>query len=449
MDLAKDNVSHLYRHFLFSAFGAALVGSVFSIVDMAMMGHYQGPDAPAALAIISPLWNIIYALGLLTGIGASVLYAELRGKEKPEIDPNAYFTSGLVLTLIICLLEAVLLNVFLEPLLTFFGADQTTLPLCLDYLKWIRYGFPLFTLSNFLAGFLRNDKAPGLATAGIIAPGLFNVLFDYIFIYVCQMGMEGAGLATVLGMFLGDVIMIGHFFSKKNTLKLVRYDHPFAKTWAIILSGFSSFFTDAAMGIVNVAFNRQIIALYPEHSAAYLSIYGVLISLFVFVQCASYGIGQAAQPLISYNHGAQLYSRVKSVLTHALFTCLGVTVVALVLSESIPLPLIRLFMTPNDEVLSLAPGAMRPFALCFIALSFNVVACYYFQAILKSPMAFVISLLRGAAIPLLLVHTLPLANANLLWYVMPITEMATAVLSVILMVYYTKNLSKTHPVLQK
>ena len=449
MDLAKDNVSHLYHRFLFSAFGAALVGSIFGVVDMAMMGHYQGPDAPAALAIISPIWNIIYALGLLTGIGASVLYADLRGQEKKEMDPNVYFTVGLILTLIICVLEVVLLNVFLVPLLTFFGADATTLPLCLNYLKWIRYGFPLFTLSNFFAGFLRNDKAPGLATAGIIAPGLFNVLFDYIFIYVCGMGMEGAGLATVLGMLLGDIIMAGHFFSKKNTLKWIRFDHPFQKSWAIILSGFSSFLTDAAMGIVNVAFNRQILALYPEKSSAYLSIYGVLVSLFVFVQCASYGIGQASQPLISYNHGAQLYSRVKSFLNHALFTCLGVTLVAFVLSESIPLPLIRLFMTPNDDVLALGPGAMRPFALSFLALSFNVVSCYYFQAILKSHMAFAISLLRGALIPLILIYALPLAGADWLWYVMPLTEFATASLAIYLMIRYTKNLGKAPLVKEK
>lgn len=448
MDLAKDKVSHLYRHFLFSAFGAALVGSIFSMVDMAYMGHYQGPNADAALAIISPLWNIIYALGLLTGIGASVLYAELRGQEKKELDPNVYFSVGLILTLILCVLEAVLLNVFLVPILTFFGADQTTLPLCLDYLKWIRWGFPLFTLSNFLAGFLRNDKAPGLATAGILAPGLFNVLFDYIFIYVCDMGMEGAGLATVLGMLLGDIIMAGHFFSKKNTLKWVRFAQPFRKSWAIIQSGFSSFFTDAAMGIANVAFNRQIVALYPEKSSAYLSIYGVLVSLFVFVQCASYGIGQASQPLISYNHGAGLYDRVKSVLTHALFTCLGVSLVAFVVTESIPLQLIRLFMTPNDDVLALASGSMRPFALCFLALSFNVVASYYFQAILKAHMAFAVSFLRGAALPLILLFTLPLAGAYWLWYVMPLTEFTTAILSAVLMIRYTKNLGKTPMVLK-
>ena len=106
-------------------------------------------------------------------------------------------------------------------------------------------------------------------------------------------------------------------------------------------------------------------------------------------------------------------------------------------------------MTPNNEVLALAPGVMRPFALCFLALSFNVVACYYFQAILKSPMAFVVSLLRGAVIPAVLLYLLPLGEADLIWYVMPITESATAFLSAFLMVYYTKNLGKTRTALAK
>jgi Na+-driven multidrug efflux pump len=105
-------------------------------------------------------------------------------------------------------------------------------------------------------------------------------------------------------------------------------------------------------------------------------------------------------------------------------------------------------MTPNEEVLSLAPGAMRPFALCFIALSFNVVACYYFQAILKSSDGLRHLFIAGRAIPLLLLHTLPLASADLLWYVMPLTEFTTAILSAVLMIRYTKNLGKTPMVLK-
>jgi Na+-driven multidrug efflux pump len=445
MNLSSDNIHHLYLRFLANAFGAALVASIFGVVDMAMMGHYQGPDGPAALAIISPIWNLVYSLGLLTGIGSSVLYSAKKGDEEETEDPNQYFTIGLILTGVIAVIEAVLLNVFLEQLLVFFGANETTLPLCLAYLFPVRFGFPLFTLSNFLAAFLRNDKAPGLATAGVVSGGLFNIIFDYIFIFVCNMGMQGAGLATILGMILGLLIMSSHFLSKKNTLKLVRFHDFGGKSSRILTTGFSSFFVDAAMGIVNIAFNRQIIALYPSEANSYLSIYGVLLNLYVFMQCASYGIGQAAQPLLSFNYGAKLYSRVKSLLKDALFTVSILSAVGLVLSESIPTYLIRLFMTPSSEVLSLAPEVMRPFCLCFVLLSFNVVSCYYFQAILQDKAAFFVSLFRGAIIPVIILFTLPYLQKELLWYTMGFTEVLTGIATSTLLIVFTKRMSKNTP----
>ncbi|MCH4210256.1 MAG: multidrug transporter MatE, partial [Bacilli bacterium] len=178
MDLAKDNTRKLYHHFLLNAFGSALVASVFGLVDMAMMGNYQGASGPAALAVVSPVWNVVYSLGLLTGIGSSVIYASKKGDEEETVDPNSYFTLGLVLTLILCVLETVIFSVWLEPILIFFGATDETLPLCVSYLSVAKYLFPLFTMSNFLAAFLRNDKAPGLATIAVISGGVFNIVFD-------------------------------------------------------------------------------------------------------------------------------------------------------------------------------------------------------------------------------------------------------------------------------
>jgi Na+-driven multidrug efflux pump len=442
MNLSTDDIHHLYLRFLANAFGAALVASIFGVVDMAMMGHYQGPDGPAALAIISPIWNLVYSLGLLTGIGSSVLYSAKKGDEEETEDPNQFFTIGLILTGIIGIIEAILLNVFLEPLLLFFGANETTLPLCLAYLYPIRFGFPLFTLSNFFAAFLRNDKAPGLATAGVVSGGLFNIVFDYIFIFTCDMGMQGAGLATILGMVLSLAIMSSHFFSKKNTLRLVRFHGFSSKSGHILASGFSSFFVDAAMGIVNIAFNRQIIALYPANADDYLSIYGVLLNLYVFMQCASYGIGQAAQPLLSFNYGAKLYDRVKSLLKDALITLGILSAIGLIISESIPTYLIRLFMTPSAEVLTLGPEIMRPFCSCFVLLSFNVVCCYYFQAILQEKTAFFISVCRGALIPVALLFLLPLIQSGMIWYTMSITELLTGIASITLLIHFTKNMSK-------
>lgn len=440
MNLAQDNIKKLYSRFLLNAFGAALVASVFGVVDMAMMGHYQGPQGPAALAVVSPIWNLVYSLGLLTGIGASVIYAALKGNEEATEDPNAYFTVGLIVTLLIGLLEAVLLNVFLAPLLRFFGADETALPLCLSYLSFVRWGFPLFTLSNYLAAFLRNDKAPGLATAGIISGGAFNIVFDYVFIYLLNMGMQGAGLATVLGILLADLIMASHFLSKKNTLRLVHFTRFPHKASRLLLLGFSSFFVDAAMGIVNIAFNRQLIAFFPNQSASYLAIYGVGINLYVFVQASSYGIGQAAQPLWSFNYGAKLYARVRKVLHYALLTAFALSAIALFVCESFPTALIALFMTPSEEVLSLAPAFLRPFFLCFILLPLNVVSCYYFSALLKDKLSFLISLLRGAIVPVICILAFPQLAPTLLFYSLGITELFIGIGVVICLFYYSRKL---------
>lgn len=439
-DLAKDNIKSLYLRYLANAFGAALISAMFGVVDMAMMGHYQGPNGPAALAIISPIWNLVYSLGLLTGIGSSVLYAALKGDEEETEDPRQFFTIGLILTLILGALEALILNLALKPLLRFYGADDTTLPLCLSYLLPIRYVFPLFTLSNFLAAFLRNDKAPTLASIGVISGGIFNIIFDYLFIFTFNMGMQGAGLATALGIVLSCGLLSSHFFSKKNTLKLVRF-HGFAhKSGKILFTGFSAFFVDVAMGIVNIAFNRQIVAFCGDNANTYLAIYGVLVNLYVFVQCACYGIGQAAQPLWSFNYGAGLFDRVKKVLRYSVVTLGVLTLLSLAISESIPSYLIQLFMTPTAEVLSLAPSLMRPFCLCFLFLPLNTVSCYYFQATLHEKTSFLVSICRGALVPLLFIYTLPYGNPALLWWSLTFSDTVVGIYVIFVLIRITKRM---------
>jgi putative MATE family efflux protein len=442
MNLAKDNINKLYYRFLANAFGSALVASIFGLVDMAMMGNYQGYLGPSALAAVSPIWNLVYSLGLLTGIGSSVIYASKKGDEEETVDPNAYFTLGLLLTIIICVIETVVLNVWLEPLLRFFGASDTTLPLALNYLSVCRYTFPLFTLSNFLAAFLRNDKAPGLATIAVISGGLFNVVFDYVFIFLCNMGMAGAGLATCLGMLLNCLIQLCHFFNKKNTLKLAHMSHYLERSMAIFTYGFSSFFVDAAMGIVTITFNNQIRNLYGGSADTYISIYGVASSLFVFVQCSAYGIGQASQPLVSFNYGARLYKRIIKVLTHALITALAISVISLAVCEAIPETMVKAFMGDDQSVISLAAPLLRPYCSCFVFLPFNIVLTYFYQGILKGKMAFIVSLTRGALLPVLLIFVLPLGMKDMLWWAIPLNEAIVGCVLIPCIIHTRKQLLK-------
>ena len=122
----------------------------------------------------------------------------------------------------------------------------------------IQWVFPLFLLNQMLAAFLRNDANPGLATLGVLAGGAFNIFGDYFFVFTCRMGIYGAGLATAIGSGISFVVMLTHFFSRRNTLRSVKVERLPHKLQKICVTVFSTFFIDVAMGILTVLFNRQI-----------------------------------------------------------------------------------------------------------------------------------------------------------------------------------------------
>lgn len=173
MDLLKDNIGRLYARFLLTAFGSTLISSIYGLVDAAMVGRYHGPDGSAAMAVVSPMWNIIYSLGLLAAIGGSVLYAVARGRG--ESSANRYFTASVTMAGIISVLLTVVLYVFEEPLLRLFGATDSLLPLCKDYLLSLKPSVPVYVFICIFSSFLRNDSDPARATKAVLAGGIFNV----------------------------------------------------------------------------------------------------------------------------------------------------------------------------------------------------------------------------------------------------------------------------------
>jgi len=295
MDFLNGKIKSMYFKYLSAAFGSAMITSIYSIVDMAMVGQYQGPSGTAALAVVAPVWNIIYSLGLLMGIGGSVIFSTKRGRENEGAgDENQYFTVAVMGSVVLSLAAWVIVVAGDEPILRFFGADETLLPLAQEYMLPIKFVFPLFLFNQMLAAFLRNDKNPGLATLGVLSGGIFNIFGDYVFVFTFNMGIYGAGLATAIGSAISFVVMLTHFFSRKNSLALERPTAVLKKFREISVTGFSTFFIDVAMGILTVLFNRQIMEYLGANA---LAIYGPIINVSTFVQCLQCGAGGAADHL--------------------------------------------------------------------------------------------------------------------------------------------------------
>ena len=439
MDFLKGNIKTLYFKYLAAAFGSDLITSVYSIVDMAMVGQYQGPEGTAALAVVAPIWNIIFSLGLLMGIGGSVIFSTIKGNGKSRTqEANAYFSAAVIGAVFLAVITWILIILFDRQLLMFFGAKSSLLALARTYLLPIKFVLPCFLFTQVFAAFLRNDADPTLATIGVLAGGIFNMIGDYVFVFVFDMGIFGAGLATAIGSIISCIVMLKHFFSKTNTLKFQMPQHILHKLKRITITGFSTFFIDIAMGILTILFNRQIMNYLGTDA---LSIYGIIVNISTFVQCCAYSIGQAAQPIISVNYGAKLGFRIKKVLNYALATVLFFSIFWTALSALAPNLFVKLFMAPTKEILQIAPLIIRTYGLSFLLLPFNIFSTYYFQALLKPKAAFIVSVARGLIISGILIYLLPLLSPEALWYTMPLTEFIVVIYAGSKMFQYTKALA--------
>lgn len=441
MDFLNGNIKAMYFKYLGAAFGSSLISSIYGVVDMAVVGQYHGPEGTAAMAVVAPVWNIIYSLGLLMGIGGSVLFSTLRGESSGnERRSNELFSAAVLGTALLAGLTWLAVIFFDRQLLLLFGAEETLLPLAQRYVLPIKFIVPSFLFTQLLSAFLRNDGNPGLATKAVLFGGFFNIFGDIFFVFVMDMGIMGAGIATAMGSVFSLLIMASHFFSKKCTLRFVWPKGLAGKLKKICVTGFSTFFIDVAMGILTVLFNRQILKYLGTDA---LSVYGIIINVSTFVQCCAYSIGQAAQPILSNNFGAGKGDRIRELQRYTLATAAAFALVWTAVCMTVPNGFVRVFMAPTDAILAIAPGIIRRYALSFLLLPLNIYSTYYFQALMKPGISLAVSVARGAVISGILIFLLPaLFGAGAIWFAMPLTELLVTVYVLAMMRRCTAALPK-------
>ena len=259
------------------------------------------------MAVVAPVWNIIYSLGLLAGIGGSVLFSTARGQGQSRRE-RKYFSAALLGVSGLAIISWLVIFLLDAPLLTLFGADQALLPLAQAYLLPVKWVVPVFLFNQMLAAFLRNDGDPGRAAAAVLSGGIFNIFGDYFFVFALDMGIFGAGLATAIGSVISLLVALTHFLSPKNTLRFLWPSRLPQKLRASLVTGFSTFFSDIAMGILPTLFNRQIMSYLGTDA---LAVYGIIVNISTIVQCCAYSVGQAAQPILSINFGAHQWDRLR------------------------------------------------------------------------------------------------------------------------------------------
>ncbi len=428
MDFITGDIKQPYRKFLTASMASAMVMSIYSFVDTIAVGQSEGPAGAAAMAVITPLYGVLIFLGILCGVGGSVLYGNARGEGKEE-KANALFTAATGLMLFLILLVWIIFALFHQQIFTFFGADTELMPKVMEYARWLIWFLPVFILPTFISSFIRNDGAPGIAMAAVIIGGCVNIFGDWFFVFPLGLGMTGAAMATVLGTSVQVIIMCIHFFTKKCTLRIVKPNHVKPAICQTLGIGFGASVLDLGTVILSIIMNNQIMR-YGDTNA--LAVYGVVATITSLFQALYCGVGQAIQPIVSANCGAMQTQRIKQVWKMSLTTVIVLGIVFTAIGELFPTQIVRLFMDVTPEILAAAPGIIRPFFLLFLFLGITVLATYHLQSIMHGRMSMMIAVLRSVVISGLLICILPLFMGILgVWVAMPISELIVAVIALI------------------
>ena len=439
MDFVKDDVRKLFWKFLVTSLGSALVISIYSFVDTIAVGQSEGPAGSAAMAVMSPLFGISVSLAIMCGIGGSVLMSAARGEGQKE-KGDEFFTAALILVGGIIAVTWLILALFGASIMAFFGADEALLPTVMRYARWLIGFWPFFMLPIFFGAFVRNDGAPGLATASVVIGAVVNVFLDWYLVFPGGWGIRGAAIATVIGTVLQFVILAVHFFRPSCRLRLAKPENLGRAMKGILAVGFGAGVLDFGTVFLAVILNNQVMR-YGGPNA--LAVFGVITTLAALFQALFGGVGQAIQPLTSTNFGAGQGGRIRQLFRLGLGTALILGTVFTLIGVLLPRQVTRLFMAATPEVLAIAPGMFRLYCLNFFCLALTVLATYYLQSILQSKMSMTVAVLRSFLISGALLYLLPLAwGLNGVMLALPVSELIVAVLA---MTYIAKKANPALP----
>ena len=318
---------------------------------------------------------------------------------------------------------------FLDELSYFLGASEATFQMSRDYLGvLLAFSIP-FILNTTLTVLVRNDGAPRLAMWAMLAGSLVNVILDYVFIFKFKWGMWGGAVATVIAPMVGLAILSSHFIRRKNMMRLIMPKWNFSMTRRIIANGSASFVVELSAGIVIFAFNKVILGLTGDLG---VSAYSIIANLSLIFTAIFIGVGQAIQPIVSFNYGAGKMDRVYEAVRLAIYWALGFGILFYLIGMLFPEFLVSVFTKEKADLMVTAVRGIRIYFVSFIIMGVNIVMTTYIQSKEHAKVSTIISLTRGFGLIIVFLMILPKAfGIDGVWLTLPAAEFFTALISFI------------------
>lgn len=399
--------------------------SCYILADTFFVAKGTGSLGLAALNIAIPAYNLMNGLGLMVGVGGATHYSLCRAQgDAAEADRT--FTHTLLLGLCIALVFVLTGTFGVVPLSRLLGANAETLDMTAVYLRLLLCFAPFFVTNNIMIAFVRNDGEPGRAMAGMIAGSLFNIVFDWVFIFPCGLGMFGAALATGASPLVSLLVLSGHLRQPSRGFHLRRERLRPRLLPRICAPGLSSLVSELASGITLLLINLVLLRIAGNTAVA---AYGVIANLALVESAIFTGLSTGVQPLISRSAEADR----RRLLHWTVTTALVISALMYVLVFVFASPITAVFNSEHDPALAACavPG-LRIYFAGFLAACINIIAAAYFSAAGQASRGFIISLVRSIiAIPPVLFALSALLGVTGVWLTFPAVEALACVLSLL------------------
>lgn len=405
--------------------------SIYGVVDGFFVSNFAGKTPFSAVNLIMPFLMILATVGFMFGTGGTAIVAKTFGEGNKE-KANEYFSLFIYVAFALGIVFAILGIAFIRPISALLGAEGELLEDCVVYARVILIALPFYVLQLLFQSFFPAAEKPQLGLAVTVLSGVTNMVLDAVLVILLpqEYKLVGAAIATAMSQFVGGAIPLIYFFRKNSSiLRLGRTKFDGRAILKACTNGSSEFMSNVSMSVVGMLYNIQLLKYAGENGVA---AYGVMMYVSMIFSAAFIGYSIGVAPVISYHNGAQNYKESKGLFRQSLII-IGIFGISMVLAAEITaLPLSKIFVGYDAELLSLTVSGYRIFAVSFIFMGFAIFSSGFFTALNDGLTSALISFLRTLVFQTAAVMLLPLLwGIDGVWISIVVAEAMAVVISVV------------------
>ena len=427
--MGEGDIGKILWKFAVPAIVSQIIAAVYNIADTMFVGMLGNTAAIGGVTVAFPLYLMINAVGIMFGIGLSSYSARLLGQNKKEKAKEVLAT--VVFTALAAAITIMIITlIFLKPILKALGATNTIMPYALDFITPLIFGSICPVLFPVIANSIRAEGNTKYSAFAVGISGILNIILDPILIFNFDMGVRGAGIATLLSQIVSLSFLLYYYLSKRSLLELsFKNFKPSKNIYKEVLKiGVANLLIQVSMSLSMAFLN---IAAKPYGDGAIAAI-GISVRVSALVLFIIWGYNQGFQPIASYNYGAQKYDRLQKAINISIYRTTVFAVAATIFLWIFSKNAINLF-SKDEEVIKLGVKALRAVITTYPLLGFLFVHNSLFQAIGKGKEALLLGASRQGLLFIPTILILPkLFGLNGILYTQAVADTITIIIAIFL-----------------